>query len=99
MSKTPTTSRTSKKATRVKDADEPKAAAKPATTPRAETKQAKLIAMLRQPDGATIDEIVKAFGWQAHTARGVIAGALKKKLGLDVTSEKVDGRRFYKISN
>jgi hypothetical protein len=68
-------------------------------TPRAGTKQASLIAMLRAPDGATIEEITTATGWQAHTVRGAIAGALKKKLGLDVTSEKVEGRgRIYRIA-
>jgi hypothetical protein len=65
---------------------------------RAGTKQAQLIEMLKRPEGATIDDIVAAFGWQPHTARGAIAGALKKKLGLDVTSEKVDGRgRVYRL--
>lgn len=67
-------------------------------TPRAGTKQAALIAMLRASDGATIEEITAATGWQAHTVRGAIAGALKKKLGLDVTSEKVEGRgRVYRV--
>lgn len=66
---------------------------------RANTKQAQLIAMLKRPDGATIDEVVKAFGWQPHTVRGAIAGALKKKLGLDVTSEKDDKRgRIYRVA-
>lgn len=65
---------------------------------RAGTKQADLVAMLRQPEGASLDEIVAATGWQAHTVRGAIAGALKKKLGLTVTSEKVEGRgRVYRI--
>lgn len=65
---------------------------------RADSKQAQLIAMPKSPDGATIDEIVTKFGWQAHTVRGAIAGALKKKLGLSVTSEKIDGRgRAYRI--
>ena len=65
---------------------------------RAGTKQAMLIEMLRSPEGATIAEIVAATGWQPHTVRGAFAGALKKKLGLDVTSEKVEGRgRVYKI--
>lgn len=68
-------------------------------TPRAGTKQASLIAMLRASHGATIEEITTATGWQAHTVRGAIAGALKKKLGLDVTSEKVEGRgRVYRIA-
>jgi hypothetical protein len=66
---------------------------------RTDTKQAKLIAMLQSPDGATIEDLVKTFGWQAHTVRGAIAGALKKKLGLNVTSEKVEGRgRVYRIA-
>jgi hypothetical protein len=69
-----------------------------ARTPRAGTKQAKLIEMLRAEGGATIDEIVAALDWQAHTARGAMSGALKKKLGLIITSEKIDGRgRVYAI--
>ena len=65
---------------------------------RTGTKQAMLIEMLRAPEGATIDEIVAATGWQKHTVRGAIAGALEKKLGLEVTSEKVEGRgRVYKL--
>ena len=69
-----------------------------ARTPREGTKQAKLIEMLRTEGGATIEEIMGATGWQSHTVRGAIAGALKKKLGLDVTSEKIDGRgRVYRL--
>jgi hypothetical protein len=65
---------------------------------RAGTKQAQLIEMLKRPEGATIDEIVAAFGWQPHTVRGAIAGALKKNLGLMVNSEKVENRgRVYRI--
>lgn len=59
---------------------------------RAGTKQAQIIAMLQRPDGASIAEIVAATSWQAHTARGAISGALKKKLGLPITAEKVEGR-------
>lgn len=67
--------------------------------PREGTKQAALIAMLRTADGATIEEIVAATGWQPHTVRGAIAGALKKRLGLEVISEKIDGRgRVYRIN-
>ena len=70
-----------------------------ARTPREGTKQATLIAMLRAPEGATIEEIMAATGWQSHTVRGAMAGALKKKLGLEVTSEKVEGRgRVYKLA-
>ena len=76
---------------------EPDAAPK-ARTQREGTKQAKLIAMLRAPEGATIEEITAATGWQSHTVRGAMAGALKKKLGLEVTSEKVEGRgRVYRL--
>lgn len=75
------------------DAPAPKARA-----PRTGTKQAKLIEMLRAEGGATIDEIVAETGWQPHTVRGAFAGALKKKLGLEVTSEKVEGRgRVYSL--
>ena len=69
-----------------------------ARTPREGTKQAALIAMLRAPEGATIDEIATALGWAGHTVRGAMAGALKKKLGLTVTSDKVADRgRIYRI--
>ena len=67
-------------------------------TPRAGTKQAMLIAMLQAPEGATMEEITVATGWQAHTARGAMSGALRKKLGLKVTSAKEDERgRVYRI--
>jgi hypothetical protein len=73
-------------------------AAPNARTPREGTKQATLIAMLRAPEGVTIEEITAATGWQSHTVRGAMAGALKKKLGLEVTSEKVEGRgRVYRL--
>lgn len=72
--------------------------AKAPRKPRSDTKQARLIEMLKRAKGATIDEIVEELEWQAHTVRGAIAGALKKKLGLDVTSEKAQGRgRVYRI--
>ncbi len=62
------------------------------------TKQALLIDLLKRKKGATIEEIVEATGWQAHSVRGAISGALKKKLGLAVTSEKVQARgRVYRI--
>ncbi len=54
--------------------------------------------MLRAEGGATIDEIVAATQGALHTARGVLSGALKKRLGLEVTSEKVEGRgRAYRL--
>lgn len=74
------------------------AAAPKARIPREGTKQATLIAMLRAPCGATIAEITAATDWQSHTVRGAMAGALKKKLGLEVTSERDEDRgRVYKL--
>lgn len=62
------------------------------------SKQAQLIATLRRDEGATIAQIVEATGWQPHTVRGAFAGALKKRLGLTVTSEKVEvGERVYRL--
>jgi len=66
---------------------------------RAATKQGQVIAMLRRLHGATIEDIVGATRWQRHTVRGMIAGALKKKLGLRVVSEKADRGRVYRISD
>ena len=86
------------KAKRTRVAKVAKATEERPTRTRADSKQAQLIEMLKAPKGATIDEIVAAFGWQPHTVRGAIAGALKKKLGLEVTSEKDEGRgRVYRI--
>ncbi len=64
------------------------------------TKQAILIELLSHPKGVTIADLEKAIGWQAHSIRGAISGGLKKKLGLNVTSEKVEGRgRVYRIQD
>ena len=63
------------------------------------TKQALLVGMLRRPHGATIEQMTAKTGWQPHSVRGAISGTLKKKLGLAVTSMKVDGRgRVYRIA-
>ncbi len=65
---------------------------------RGGTKQAILIELLSHPKGVTIADLEKAIGWQAHSIRGAISGGLKKKLGLNVTSEKVEGRgRVFRI--
>ena len=67
--------------------------------PRAGTKQSTLIALLQAPEGATMEAIIAATGWQSHTVRGAMSGALGKKLGLAVTSAKEDERaRVYRIS-
>jgi hypothetical protein len=63
-----------------------------------QTKLQILIGLLRRPQGATINDAVRATGWQAHSVRGAISGALKKKLGLVVASEKsADRGRVYRI--
>ncbi len=65
---------------------------------RENSKQAQVIAMLRHPEGATVSEICKATGWQAHTVRGAFAGTFKKRLGLTITSHKpANGERVYRI--
>ena len=70
-----------------------------AAAQRPGTKQAQLIAMLQAPEGATIAEIAEATSWQHHSIRGAISGLLKKKLRLEVTSGKVDGRgRVYRLA-
>jgi hypothetical protein len=64
------------------------------------TKEALLVAMLRRPEGATVAQVIEATGWQPHTVRGAISGALKKKRGLAVTSEKDEaGERVYRIAD
>jgi hypothetical protein len=65
--------------------------------PRAGSKQAQVIGLLQRPEGATIEEMASAMGWQRHTVRGLISGALKKKLGLDIVTQKTDRGRCYRI--
>ncbi len=62
------------------------------------SKQDAVIAMLRRAEGATVDEVVSATGWQRHTVRGVFSGTLKKKLGLAVASAKEERGRVYRIA-
>lgn len=64
------------------------------------TKQAVLIELLTRAEGAKLPQMTEATGWQVHTVRGAMAGALKKKLGLEITSEKQNGAdRIYRIAN
>jgi hypothetical protein len=65
---------------------------------RAGTKQAQIIALLQRSEGASITEIVDVTGWAPHSARGMISGALKKKLGLEIITASEDERgRIYHI--
>ena len=71
--------------------------AKKGTGARDGSKTATILEMLKRPGGATAQELLKATGWQPHTVRGVVSGALKKKLGLAVTSDKEERGRVYRI--
>lgn len=61
------------------------------------TKSELVIGMLRQPSGCTVDQIMAATGWQAHSVRAFLSAHLSKKLGIPVTSEKREGKRVYRI--
>ena len=66
---------------------------------RENSKQATVVQMLKRDEGATVRQICDATGWQAHTVRGTFAGAFKKKLGLTIESDKVQGgERVYRIA-
>jgi len=89
-----------KKATSGKQAAPARKGAKKAGKPaRAGSKKAEVLELLRRKQGATIQEIMKATGWQAHTVRGFVSGTLTKKLGLKVESfRSEDQQRTYRVA-
>src|ERR1700686_1793574 len=62
------------------------------------SKQDAVIAMLQRPEGATVDEVASAMGWQRHTVRGLFSGPLKKKLGLTLAWAHEERGRVYRIA-
>jgi hypothetical protein len=76
----------------------PPEAAPTAPAPAPKGKIAALVALLRRPEGATVEAMMAATGWQPHSVRGALSGSVKKVLGLTVGSEKIDGVRVYRIS-
>ena len=67
-------------------------------TPRGQSKQARVVAMLQKKEGTTAAAVMKATGWQPHSVRGFLAAVVKKKLKLNLVSEAVDGKRIYRIA-
>ena len=91
----PKKAKSGKKATPAKKA--PKTAKK-AGAARDGSKSAKVLELLQRPDGATLKELMKATGWQPHSVRGFLSGAVGKKMGLTVASTKAeDGERRYSV--
>jgi hypothetical protein len=78
---------------------EASAEAPAATSEPRQTKIQTVVALLRRPAGARIEDIMSATGWQAHSVRGAMSGAVKKGLGLTISSEKTDGARVYRIAD
>ena len=78
---------------------EPLAEAAAAEPPKAgpKGKLGALVALLQRPEGATVEAMTAATGWQAHSVRGALSGSLKKKLGFTIESEKTDSGRLYRI--
>jgi len=87
-----------KKATSAKRAPKTPTGEKKGGAARDGSKAAKILELLKRPDGATSKELQKATGWQPHSVRGFLSGTIGKKMGLTVTSTKgEDGERSYSV--
>ena len=70
----------------------------PPVTAAIDTKQSRLIALMRRPAGATLAELTEATGWQSHSVRGAISGVLRKKRGLTIIlQQQAGGVAAYRI--
>ena len=88
----------SKAVPKAKAAKKPPKAAKKTGVAREGSKAAKVLDLLKRPDGVTLKELIKATGWQAHSVRGFLSGSVGKKMGLAVTSAKgKEGERTYSV--
>jgi hypothetical protein len=105
---TATAAKAAPKARKTGEPTKPVKAAKPPKTAKAGTpavaftekpkgKLATLVELLSRPEGATLEAMTTATGWQVHSVRGAMSGSLKKAMGLTITSDKVDGVRIYRI--
>jgi Protein of unknown function (DUF3489) len=93
------TTRRNKSSSTAKPRSKPAPVQKARTTKTAgETKQAKVLALLHRPGGASISDLVKTTGWQQHSVRGFLAGTVRKRLGLNLESKKQDGERIYHVT-
>jgi hypothetical protein len=63
------------------------------------TKIAAMVALLKRPGGASIADLMTETGWQSHSVRGALSGALKKRMRLKISSERIASERFYRIAN
>lgn len=81
----------------MKRVDSPKALAPVAI--KVSSKQAQVITLLSNPQGVKLPELMQATGWQAHSVRGFLSGTIKKKLNLNLISQKRDGAQIYRIAS
>ncbi len=92
-------SRSSKSKTAIRKSEMQSKVRSSITAGHADSKQARLITMLRASSGATVAAMMAATEWQQHSVRGFLAGVIRKKLGLNLVSEESDDGRVYRIKD